>query len=320
MKRFIKYIVYFMIPIAVFAIAADLLFSYILRNDKIHAEGEYDVWNDIYEGNINADCLIYGSSRAYEHIDPLVIERKTGLRTYNLGLDGQHFFLHRLRHEEYLKHNKKPRYIIYSMDMSTLTKPKGVYNQRQFYPFMFNNKHMMKYLLHYEGFTYYDFFVPLLRYIGEPDLLTEIGTDIFNPSIQSKPCRIRGYHGMDQAWNKDLENAKKKMEFRRIEIDSMSILMFDEFLEKSIDNQIKFIFVYTPQYIEGQEFIINKDSVVNLYKEISKRHKIPFIDYSTDSMSFNKKYFYNSSHMNKIGSQLFSDRFTDYLIETNFFN
>jgi len=315
MKKLFKNILLFLIPVIVITVTGDIVFSNVLRKDRVHAEGEYEVWNDIYSGNINAECLIYGSSRAYEHMDPLIIERKTGLSSYNLGLDGQNFYMHRLRHNEYMKHNTKPRYIIYSLEVSTLTKKDGGFNKKQYFPFMFWNRELKEYLSPLEGFSKQEFYLPLVRYMGDPELLAEIAEDILQPSIQEKPCRVKGYRGMEQEWNKDFEEAQKKYKAYPMEVDSSYVRMFDEFLEECTSENIKFIFIYTPQYIDGQKFVSNKDSILGIYRDLGNKYDIPFIDYSHDSISYNKKYFYNSSHLNKIGSQLFSNIFVDYLID-----
>jgi lysophospholipase L1-like esterase len=42
--------------------------------------------------------------------------------------------------------------------------------------------------------------------------------------------------------------------------------------------------------------------------QISIKYKIPFIDFSKDSMSYNKEYFYNATHLNKKGADLFTEK------------
>jgi len=66
------------------------------------------------------------------------------------------------------------------------------------------------------------------------------------------------------------------------------------------------IFVYTPEFIDGQKFMSNRDEIIDLYKIISNKYSIKFYDYSQDSICLNKKYFYNSMHLNKFGSEIFS--------------
>ncbi len=88
------------------------------------------------------------------------------------------------------------------------------------------------------------------------------------------------------------------------------------FLKKVIN--IKLIFVYTPEYIEGQKFVSNREQIMGLYKKFSQQHHIPFYDFSNDSISYKKKYFYKKSHLNRVGSQLFTKKLIDTLKSYNF--
>jgi tRNA A22 N-methylase len=46
-----------------------------------------------------------------------------------------------------------------------------------------------------------------------------------------------------------------------------------------------------------------------LYARYSKKYNIPFLDYSDDEICYKKEYFYNASHLNKTGSDLFMQKF-----------
>ena len=92
-----------------------------MKKSNTHAFREYPVWNDIHSGNINADLLIMGSSRAWRHIDPNVLEDSLELSSYNLGMDGQHLPMQLWRYETLLKKNHAPRVIVYSLDFFMLT-------------------------------------------------------------------------------------------------------------------------------------------------------------------------------------------------------
>jgi len=52
---------------------------------------------------------------------------------------------------------------------------------------------------------------------------------------------------------------------------------------------------------------------MGIYKKFSNEYQIPFYDFSNDSISYHKKYFYNASHLNNIGSQLFTKELIDTL-------
>jgi hypothetical protein len=98
----------------------------------------------------------------------------------------------------------------------------------------------------------------------------------------------------------------KKTIFQKI--DKESVILFEKFIVDSKKRNIPIIFVYTPEYIEGQHFVSNRAEIMALYKKIAIQYNIPFIDYSSDPMCFNKDYFYNAEHLNLKGANLFSSK------------
>ena len=48
----------------------------------------FDVPNRIVDGKVNADIVISGSSRALTHYDPRLIQERTRLTAFNIGLNG----------------------------------------------------------------------------------------------------------------------------------------------------------------------------------------------------------------------------------------
>lgn len=316
MKKFILTLLCFCLPIIILLIPIDYLLSNKLKGLNDFAKGENLVWNDIYNSNVNDDIVIYGSSRAWVHIDPLLIESKLGRKAYNLGIDGHNFWLQNLRHQELLKYNQKPDYIIYSIDVFTLAKRKDLYNYDQFLPYMLGNDNIHDFTSSYEGFSYFDYNFPLIRYEGKKNVIRQA----FKTSIledNAKLARVKGYRGIEKKWNKDFDKAKQKKVNFSVEIDLASVEKFELFLDECEKNSIKVIFVYTPEYIEGQEFVSNRNEIVSLFEEIALKHKILFLNYSDTSISKQKKYFYNALHLNKTGAELFTNKLIKDLIRTN---
>lgn len=303
MKRFLLHVVLFCLILFVIAFFTDEYVSRKIKNIPEIAHGEFSIWNDIYAGNINADMVVCGSSRAWVNIDPLLLTDSLHISCYNLGVDGQHFPLQHFRYKELLRFNNHPKIVIYSLDIFTLTKNETLYNYEQYLPYMLFNADTWKATRKYGIFTIWDFIIPGLRYYGKKSIINKaFGNQQNEDSFQ----RVRGYRGQEQSWNNDLENAKSKMKSYSITIDRNILKDFEAYLEECRENNTKVIFVYTPEYIDGQKFASNRDSLMQVYKNISTKCHIPFYDYSGDSISYQKKYFYNASHMNKTGSQLFT--------------
>jgi len=312
MKKFIIRLLIFIAPFFILSYFVDLFISNNLKKSNYYAGKEYTTWNDIIDGKINSDILVYGSSRAWVHIDPTMIGHELHTQAYNLGMDGQTFLLQNLRHTMLLEKNIKPKLIIYSVDIFTLQKAKDLYNYNQFFPYMLWNKEIKKAVTQYDNVSSLDFEIPLIRYYGQFSPIVRSFKMFLNPSDNSIE-RIRGYQGQDILWDFTFDKAKQQMKSYKIVKDLNTIHQFERFIKECKQQKIKLVFVYTPEYIEGQKFVENRKEVIDIYQDFSKKYNIPFYDYSNDSISYNKKYFYNAGHMNKTGSSLFTQKFIDII-------
>ena len=164
MKKFIKSFLFFISPIILLSYFLDVFISANLKKSNQYAEKEFSCWNDVIEGKVNSDILIYGSSRAWKHISPKIFIDSLHISAYNLGIDGSNFSLQYFRHCMLLKYNRKPKIIIASLDMFTLENKKELYNSEQFLPYMLRNNDIKKATASYVGFNWYDYEIPLIRY------------------------------------------------------------------------------------------------------------------------------------------------------------
>lgn len=304
MKLFFQKLIIFCIPLALFSYPLDLCISNYLKKSNAYY-GEFEVWNDIYQSNIDSELAIYGSSRAWVDINPKILEDSLDLKTYNFGIDGHNFELQYLRHKEFLKHNPPPKIILLTVEFSSLQKRKELYLNEQFLPYMLWNNNIHQFTKSYNGFDPVDYKIPLIRYIGRPSVLKKAFGQAFSKSIPA-PFRTKGYKGINKVWSNELENAKSKLGSYQIQTDASVLVLFERFLKECNDNSIKVILIYTPEYIEGQKFIKNRQEFISKLNNYSKEYNIRFLDYSLDSICFDKKYFYNATHLNKMGSELFS--------------
>ena len=261
--------------------------------------------NDIYSSKANCDIAIYGSSRAWVHIDPAIIGNSLQQRVYNFGIDGHNFWLQYLRHLELLKYNDKPKKIILSLDIFSLEKRPDMFHSDQFLPYMLLNKNVRKFTSSYVGYDLPDYYVPLLRYAGKTQALNNSIHIALSGAPKSK-YRQSGYRGVDAAWNNDLAAAKAKKSSYEVRLDQQSVVLFEAFIQECKAMEIQLVMVYSPEYIEGQKFVSNRKQIMDLYNDISQKHHIALYDYSSDSICFDKSMFYNASHLNKTGSGIFS--------------
>jgi len=311
MKLFLKRFILFVIPFIVIAYPVDLLLSHLIKDIKQYP-GEFEVMKDIYNGTIESDIAIYGSSRAWIQISPEIIQDTLGKTVYNLGLDGHHFWLQYLRHLEYLRHNRKPEIIIISLDAFSLEIRNDLYAKEQYLPYMLWNKNIIRYTSRYEGYHWLDYYIPFFRYVGEREVIRQVFANIFSRN-PGKKIRTRGYAGMNKVWNSDFDNAKSKLKVNRIKLKEQSVQLFYQFIDECKNMNIKLVFVCTPEYIEGQQRIHNRAEIISMYRDIAKKNGLVFIDYSNDAICLDKSMFYNSLHLNKTGSELMTKKLAGQL-------
>lgn len=317
MKKFLRNILWLLLPLALLAWPADRWLSSRLKHSFGMAQGEFSVWEDIYSAKMQNEVAVYGSSRAWCHYDPEILKDSLNAETYNLGMDGYGFYMQHMRHLEYFRYNKHPKYIILNLDLFTFEMPKGLYNATQFIPYMSHSENMRSYMRPLQGFTRFDYYVPLLRYYGRKSECISLISDAVQGK-QSLPMRHKGYHAHASEWNEDFKNAAKLMEKYSIVIDSPVVQLMDRFLTDCARERIQVIMVYSPENIAIRDFLRNKQQLVDLYREIAQRHHLVFLDYSDDPLCYDRSNFYNASHLNARGSRLFSQKLGHYL-KTNGF-
>lgn len=307
MKKILSKILIFVLPIIIIALPLDYLISSNLKKSVVHVDGEYLIWNDIYSKNINVDIAIYGSSRAWVHISPEILEDSLNLSAYNFGIDALNFEYQYFRHKEYLKNNPKPKYIIVSGDLFSFESEKGFYNYEQVLPYMLFNNDYYAYRESFKVFSWEDFYVPMTRYFGQT---WEMARALYVATGLEKdpPARVHGYMGIERPWNNDLDLAVEKHGNLEVVIDKNLLKLFDRFISECKNDDIEVILVYSPEYIKGRRVVKNREDIMKLWYDVAEKHDLIFLDYSQDSICDNIEYFYNSTHLNKKGSQLFSAR------------
>jgi hypothetical protein len=305
MKKYLIKIVLFLFPLVLLALGADYTLSKVLKTSNSFADGEYPVWNDLYNGKINSDIVIYGTSRALKHISPKMLTDSLHVPAYNLGINGHTFKSEYFRHNLLLKFNKKPKLIIQTLDVTSFDKNSDLYNPDQFLPYMLKNNDMKDNV--FNGFRPADYNLPLIRYYGKKESFIEVLKLLISPSSNT-PVKFRGYWPWDLSWTNDLLLAQKKFGSFEVKYDSAIVGLFERFLIECRQLDLPVVFVYTPEYIEGQRFVTNRLEIMDIYNKLSSKYNILFLDYANDSISYKKENFYNTGHLNRSGAELFTSK------------
>lgn len=302
MKKFLIRTLVFIVLATIVMMVLDLCLSHKLRQRQV---GPYACWTDIFHGRITADLVIMGSSRAWVHYDPTILDSVLHTNSYNLGVDGSAFNRQYTRYLLYRKYNPKPRIIIQNIDFTTLGFTSG-YDQYQYFPY-FNDSDVRHTIIPYEQFTLADRTLPFYRYanFGLQQLFS-------NQSIS-----VKGYSSKEKDWE---VGPIEKGIWTDYAADSRTMVMFEEFLAQATAEDIQVIFVHAPIYSELIKYQNGLDEMWNTYRQLAAKYHIPILNYQNDPICSDTNYFYNRTHLNRKGAELFSRQLANDLKKGNLLN
>lgn len=271
---------------------------------KTEAEN-YAEWNAIKDGGINADLLILGSSRAWVHVAPFILDTALHLNSFNLGLDGHHFETQVARYDFYKEFNRRPQYIVHCIDLQMLTRRKELYMVEQFAPYL-RDQNLQSTLKKHIGFSQLDYLTPFTKYQYKYRYIA-IGLLEFLNVKHFKTNKYKGYLGKEQEWDQSFEAVRQRRPSGwSLTLEEELIEHFKSYLQECSENGITIVLVYTPEYIEAQRLLKNRGELMSFYQATAERYNAKFLDYSGDELCYDTAFFYNSQHLNKKGSEIFT--------------
>ena len=285
----------------VVAIVIDVMISSGLRKTDIR---KYSVWNDIYKGGIDADLLVIGSSRAWCSYNTYILDSLLDCNSYNLGLDGHTFEAQLIRYNTYRRYNSKPSLVLVNTDfLSTLSNSADSrYEREQFFPYIRDSR-LINSVAKDKHITWLERFVPLLRYYGYREDI-ENGIKAFGGKrVFSDGGMHKGYRGNDYIW--DQASLKSDM-VRNVEIDWRIVAQLDSFVNDSYKEGVQIVFVKSPVYQPLFDHFTGIAQTDSIFDAIAEKHHLPVLDYYSSPIGLDSSFFYNPSHLNKKGSEVFT--------------
>lgn len=292
MKRFIKNLIFFCIALTIVLVFEDLLVTYAYHN-KITRK--YRVWNEIIHTSINADLLILGNSRAWCQYSPQILDSIIGTISYNIGIDGSAINRQRARYDIYRHYqSKKPTYLIQNVEFFTLGGLTMGYEREQFMPYLMYPYFRNKIIESGEPFSFGELYIPMYRYYMN---------NVYDDYTKYDYIIEKGYFGEDIPWD---GSKLADLEPYTAPIDSQALNIFVEFIDELTKEGIQIILVSAPVYKEATQKVLNYEDFTKLYADLASKYNLYFLDYTDYYLCSDTIYFYNATHMNKQGAELFS--------------
>jgi len=300
-KSFVKILFIFILLLWILAFSIDEIISIGLKKTDIR---KFQAWNDIYASDIKDDVVIIGSSRAWCQYDPKILDSITGLSFYNLGIDGSPINYQIIRYNTYRRFNPKPKYIVQNVDFLTLAIRNDGYEREQYFPYI-DDDSLINVVAKDKNISFLDRYIPLVRYFGYRDIFEDGFESYFGKTVFFDGGLYKGYRGNDYQWDGSNLRNVNKINYSK---DPKALKLLDEYLSKAKDENIEVIFVSAPVYDEVKKKLIDFKGMNDMYKSIADKYKLKILDYTNDSICLNKTNFYNGTHLNEKGAELFSTK------------
>lgn len=299
----------FIIKLALLAI---VLFMTLFIIDFVATEGLkkntsniYVVWNKIYDGKIDSDLIINGSSIAEVQISPKILDSTLTISSYNLGMSGYSFLMQKARYDVFLEHNKRPDIIIQIVGDGTFDKKAGLFQLDQFLPYL-DDPIITNITQKYEGINFSDYNIPFFKYSGKFKTVTKGVASFCNVEFLTSN-KYKGYASNDFKWDSRFDDFKKKNpKGKKINISDSIVNLFESYINTETQKGTEMFIVFTPTFTELEKYMVNRGEIIKLYKSIAEKHNVTFLDYSNSDLSLKKELFYNANHLNKKGAELFT--------------
>ena len=296
MRKFVWRVILFSIA----SICLLLLMDWIVSNQlKRSSNRIYSSWYDLMQGNITSDVVILGSSRAWVQFSPTILDSILHCDSYNLGIDGSCLNRQITKYELYRQKNKKPERILLNVDFFSFGFTRG-YESYQYYPY-FYDRDVRERIFPQESFSWAEKWIPFYRY-------THLG---LNNIPYDDRLLNRGFHAVESSWD-----GTKLEEMSPIDIsfDARTLSLFTSFLNRAQEENIPVVLVYAPVYYKAKDFIRNHDQLEHRLEEFQKEYSFTFLRYDDSPICRDTIYFYNATHLNKKGAELFTEQLASDLL------
>lgn len=267
----------------------DFISGFIFEEIKIRAKGlSHDDYHVVEQPN--EDILILGSSRAYRHYDPRVLEDSIGLTTFNGGISGCGIVLQYGRYimsaEKYL-----PKIIIYDIfPMKDLVKNDNL-------QYISGLRHYRKSHISWQICSEVESNEKLKMlsnlYCYNTDFI-HLAKECVSPTESS----FQGYAPYKGKMNYHPKSSYKK---KQIVIDSLKLGYLEQLIQSAQKNDIFLVFCSSPHYLWPDiDSFVTLDSLCNVYN-------VPFLNYY-DSKEFAEHldYWHDSTHLNEKGADIYT--------------
>jgi len=284
MKNFIKLVAFFIVTIVLMAYLLDFLYTFSYQN-PVNPRNKPS-WLASLPEEKKYDYALFGSSRCLNTVNPVLIDKETGLNGLNLAYNGSNPFEIKLMVHQFIE-KYDPEKIFIQVDDRFDRERNDPTSSIFWMPFI-NDDYVYNQFFLRDSLAWEYRYIPFYRYLHYE---SKIGVrDVFFSYLKKNNFSgLKGFHSVSGIMKEEEAGYK--------ELPNNSNIHFEEIEKMAETKGIKVYFFTSPYY----KFDLNTSVISNHldnYKDYSKA--IP-----------ERKYFHDQSHLNSEGAQIFTKLFID---------
>ncbi len=270
--------------------------------------------NKIVNHSIDPDIIVFGSSVSEVGVSSRIIQAGTGASVFNCSLNGTRFMQYKGMIDEFISYSKNNKYVILVETYFSFEKTDALAFIDRYLAHI-NNQYLFNSLYAIQpDLAWKCRYVPFYKYVAATHVYYKnavIGWKNFIKKTQSDTSL--GYAPVDSDWQSDADEAIKNTPHFDISIDGPTAECYRETVQELEKRGKKVIIVLMPMYTEMLKRVTDLTPLRNKLNEMSSATGARFLDFSTSGLCAEKQFFYNSNHLNRPGSVVFSAVLADSL-------
>lgn len=287
MKKFIGRTVVFVLLMW----ALDTVIGLGCRYLTTHAKSGDTARNYTIVNRMDADIVLFGSSRCIHHYDPRILSDSLHATCYNCGSNGMGIILfyayYRMMTERY-----KPKVVIYDILPGFDLLKSDNYSYLSWLRPYYDHNGIDSLFWTVSTTERYKMMSQMYRYNGK---ILQMITD----NVVTIREEHDGYRPMDGELSYDIDNDIESV----AETDSLKMYYMERLIESCKINGTQLIFTVSPLYKSGMKAM---EAYKPLYL-LAEKHEIPVLNHFTDTAFINDKtLFWDSFHMNRKGAERYT--------------
>ncbi len=305
MRKFIVKGLGFGFAVLLGAIMLDMMISFGLSKTDCY---RYQMFSDIFNGDMNCDVLYMGNSRGFSHFNPRIIDSICRVSSYSLGLGGYPINAQIATYHCYKTHNGTPKLIVQQVDFMTLKVFHDIrrhHDSERFFPTVYDST--MRKELKDLGYGFMELYCPLYRYFGYQKVIKDGLLEFLHVRHYIERPAYKGFSPEKGVWNGTNVALIDSLEGS---LNKDAIMVFESYLDECKKDNVFVLLVNSPVYASTTKKVKNMDEVNRYFEDVAQRFGYKYLNYTENyDLCDDTLNFCVSVHLNHEATDRYSSDF-----------